>query len=112
MLGRTINGWLLTCCAHISGSIRASPLAHTMGVHSRLRGLHERFAKEHLVGNLYINRDTVGAVVGSNPFGGHGLSGTGPKAGGPNYLKRLVREHTVTDNVTALGGNTALFNLM
>lgn len=83
-----------------------------MGVHSRLRGLHERFAKEHLVGNLYINRDTVGAVVGSNPFGGHGLSGTGPKAGGPNYLKRLVREHTVTDNVTALAGNTALFNLM
>ena len=96
----------------IIDDIRRSEFALTMGVHSRLRGLHERFAKEHLVGNLYINRDTVGAVVGSNPFGGHGLSGTGPKAGGPNYLKRLVREHTVTDNVTALGGNTALFNLM
>ena len=91
--------------------IRASDFALTMGVHSRLHGLHERLENEALIGNLYINRDTVGAVVGSNPFGGHGLSGTGPKAGGPDYLKRLVREHTITDNITALGGNTDLFNL-
>ena len=91
--------------------IRSSKFALTMGIHSRLKSLHERLAREHLVGNLYINRDTVGAVVGSNPFGGHGLSGTGPKAGGPNYLRQLVVEHTVTDNVTALGGNTELFNL-
>ena len=91
--------------------IRSSKFALTMGIHSRLKGVHERLAKERLVGNLYINRDTVGAVVGSNPFGGHGLSGTGPKAGGPNYLRQLVVEHTVTDNVTALGGNTELFNL-
>lgn len=91
--------------------IRASDFALTMGVHSRLHGLHDRLEKEALIGNLYINRDTVGAVVGSNPFGGHGLSGTGPKAGGPDYLKRLVREHTITDNITALGGNTDLFNL-
>lgn len=95
----------------IFSDIRASEFALTMGVHSRLRGLHERIREEALVGNLYINRDTVGAVVGSHPFGGHGVSGTGPKAGGPNYLKRLVNEHTVTDNITALGGNTALFNL-
>ena len=91
--------------------IRSSKFALTMGIHSRLKGVHERLSREHLVGNLYINRDTVGAVVGSNPFGGHGLSGTGPKAGGPNYLRQLVVEHTVTDNVTALGGNTELFNL-
>jgi RHH-type proline utilization regulon transcriptional repressor/proline dehydrogenase/delta 1-pyrroline-5-carboxylate dehydrogenase len=91
--------------------IRSSKFALTMGIHSRLKGVHERLAREHLVGNLYVNRDTVGAVVGSNPFGGHGLSGTGPKAGGPNYLRQLVVEHTVTDNVTALGGNTELFNL-
>jgi len=91
--------------------IRSSKFALTMGVHSRLKGIHERLAREYVVGNLYINRDTVGAVVGSNPFGGHGLSGTGPKAGGPNYLRQLVVEHTVTDNVTALGGNTELFNL-
>jgi RHH-type proline utilization regulon transcriptional repressor/proline dehydrogenase/delta 1-pyrroline-5-carboxylate dehydrogenase len=95
----------------IFSEIRASEFALTMGVHSRLRGLHDRIRDEALVGNLYINRDTVGAVVGSHPFGGHGASGTGPKAGGPNYLKRLVNEHTVTDNITALGGNTALFNL-
>lgn len=95
----------------IISDIRASKFALTMGIHSRLKGMHQRLAREHLVGNLYINRDTVGAVVGSNPFGGHGLSGTGPKAGGPNYLRHLVVEHTVTDNVTALGGNTELFNL-
>ena len=59
-------------------------------------------------GNIYINRDTVGAVVGTQPFGGHGLSGTGPKAGGPNYLTRFCQERTITDNVVALGGNLAL----
>ena len=91
--------------------IRASDFALTMGVHSRLHCLHKRLEDEALIGNLYINRDTVGAVVGSNPFGGHGLSGTGPKAGGPDYLKRLVLEHTITDNITALGVNTDLFNL-
>lgn len=95
----------------IIDDIRASDFALTMGVHSRLHGLHQQLENEALIGNLYINRDTVGAVVGSNPFGGHGLSGTGPKAGGPDYLKRLVREHTITDNITALGGNTDLFNL-
>ena len=95
----------------IIDDIRASDFALTMGVHSRLHGLHERLENEALIGNLYINRDTVGAVVGSNPFGGHGLSGTGPKAGGPAYLRRLIREHTITDNITALGGNTDLFNL-
>ena len=62
------------------------------------------------VGNFYLNRDIVGAVVGVQPFGGHGLSGTGPKAGGPNYLKSFLNEKTFTDNVMATGGNIDLLN--
>jgi RHH-type proline utilization regulon transcriptional repressor/proline dehydrogenase/delta 1-pyrroline-5-carboxylate dehydrogenase len=60
------------------------------------------------VGNIYVNRNIIGAVVGVQPFGGHGLSGTGPKAGGPNYLARFAVEQTVTINTAAAGGNTAL----
>ncbi|MDX1802077.1 MAG: hypothetical protein R3303_14180, partial [Marinobacter sp.] len=63
------------------------------------------------VGNTYINRDQVGAVVGVQPFGGHGLSGTGPKAGGPNYLARFAIERTRTTNTTAVGGNASLLSL-
>ena len=63
----------------IIDDIRTSDFALTMGVHSRLHGLHERLENEALIGNLYINRDTVGAVVGNITFGGHGLSGTGPR---------------------------------
>ena len=62
-------------------------------------------------GNVYVNRDMIGAVVGVHPFGGRGLSGTGPKAGGPNYLPRFATERTRSENVTAKGGNTELFNL-
>jgi delta 1-pyrroline-5-carboxylate dehydrogenase len=60
------------------------------------------------VGNVYVNRDMIGAVVGVQPFDGHGLSGTGPKAGGPNYLPRFAAEQTVTVNTAAVGGNAAL----
>jgi len=60
------------------------------------------------VGNLYINRSMIGAVVGSQPFGGEGLSGTGPKAGGPNYLSRFLTERTVSIDTTAAGGNVQL----
>jgi len=60
------------------------------------------------VGNLYINRSIIGAVVGVQPFGGEGLSGTGPKAGGPNYLMRFVVERTFTQDTTASGGNASL----
>jgi delta 1-pyrroline-5-carboxylate dehydrogenase len=59
-------------------------------------------------GNLYVNRNMIGAVVGVQPFGGEGLSGTGPKAGGPHYLLRFVTERTVTVNTTAAGGNVEL----
>ena len=82
----------------------------TMGIHSRLEStiaMAERLAK---VGNLYINRNMIGAVVGVQPFGGEGLSGTGPKAGGPNYLFRFVHERTFTQNITACGGNTTLLS--
>jgi RHH-type proline utilization regulon transcriptional repressor/proline dehydrogenase/delta 1-pyrroline-5-carboxylate dehydrogenase len=63
------------------------------------------------VGNTYINRNMVGAVVGCQPFGGCGLSGTGPKAGGPHYLTAFAIEKVRSENITARGGNTALFGL-
>ncbi len=59
-------------------------------------------------GNVYVNRSMIGAVVGTQPFGGTGLSGTGPKAGGPNYVRRFATEQTVTINTTAAGGNASL----
>ncbi len=91
--------------------INATGYGLTLGIHSRIDGFaREVFEKTH-VGNTYINRNMIGAVVGVNPFGGQGLSGTGPKAGGPNYLPRFAVERTRTDNVVAKGGNTELFAL-
>ncbi|MGH8313309.1 MAG: aldehyde dehydrogenase family protein, partial [Gammaproteobacteria bacterium] len=63
------------------------------------------------VGNVYINRNIIGAVVGVQPFGGQGLSGTGPKAGGPHYMLRFATERTVTVNTAAVGGNSTLLSL-
>jgi RHH-type proline utilization regulon transcriptional repressor/proline dehydrogenase/delta 1-pyrroline-5-carboxylate dehydrogenase len=63
------------------------------------------------VGNVYINRNMIGAVVGVQPFGGTGLSGTGPKAGGPYYLHRMATEQTITTNTAAIGGNAGLLSL-
>jgi RHH-type proline utilization regulon transcriptional repressor/proline dehydrogenase/delta 1-pyrroline-5-carboxylate dehydrogenase len=62
------------------------------------------------VGSVYVNRNMIGAVVGVQPFGGHGLSGTGPKAGGPHYLTRFATEQTVSINTSAAGGNAALMS--
>jgi RHH-type proline utilization regulon transcriptional repressor/proline dehydrogenase/delta 1-pyrroline-5-carboxylate dehydrogenase len=70
----------------------------TMGIHSRIEGRANKLAKASVAGNIYINRNMIGAVVGVQPFGGRGLSGTGPKAGGPTYLKRLVKEKTSPEN--------------
>ena len=67
-------------------------------------------ARAH-IGNVYVNRNMIGAVVGVQPFGGEGLSGTGPKAGGPHYLPRFCAEQTLTINTTAAGGNVALLSL-
>lgn len=80
----------------------------TFGFHSRLTSRHELVSRSVRAGNIYINRNMIGAVVGVQPFGGQGLSGTGPKAGGPHYLPRFATEITVTDNIMATGGNVDL----
>lgn len=83
----------------------------TFGIHSRNESFAKYLAHKIKVGNVYINRNQVGAVVGVQPFGGQGLSGTGPKAGGPHYLLRFVTEKVITNNITAIGGNTSLLIL-
>ncbi|WP_148254600.1 bifunctional proline dehydrogenase/L-glutamate gamma-semialdehyde dehydrogenase PutA [Aidingimonas lacisalsi] len=83
----------------------------TFGVHSRNESFAERIADKVRVGNVYVNRNIIGAVVGVQPFGGQGLSGTGPKAGGPHYLLRFATEKSLTINTAALGGNASLLAL-
>lgn len=83
----------------------------TMGLESRIESTIEKVRTKARVGNLYVNRTMIGAVVGVQPFGGEGLSGTGPKAGGPHYLPRFAVERTFSYNTMASGGNVALFNL-
>ena len=89
-------------------SIAANGYGLTLGVHSRIDDTVETIVERLPVGNIYVNRNMIGAVVGVQPFGGHGLSGTGPKAGGPYYLPRLATEQTVTINTAAAGGNVGL----
>ena len=84
----------------------------TMGIQTRIDSRAHSLAAAAHIGNVYINRNTIGAVVGVQPFGGEGLSGTGPKAGGPHYLLRFCAEQTVTVNTTAAGGNAALLAVM
>jgi len=83
----------------------------TLGVHSRLQSFHRQVQSAVPAGNVYVNRNMIGAVVGVQPFGGEGLSGTGPKAGGPHYLHRFAGEKTVTVNIAAQGGDPELLNL-
>jgi RHH-type proline utilization regulon transcriptional repressor/proline dehydrogenase/delta 1-pyrroline-5-carboxylate dehydrogenase len=83
----------------------------TLGIHTRIDSMVERVIARLPVGNIYVNRNMIGAVVGTQPFGGAGLSGTGPKAGGPNYLRRFASEQTVTINTAAAGGNATLLAL-
>ncbi|MCC2632520.1 MAG: putA, partial [Ramlibacter sp.] len=80
----------------------------TLGIQTRIDSRAEALARAARIGNVYVNRNMIGAVVGVQPFGGEGLSGTGPKAGGPHYLARFCAEQTVTINTTAAGGNVAL----
>ncbi|MDO8249263.1 MAG: L-glutamate gamma-semialdehyde dehydrogenase [Rhodoferax sp.] len=80
----------------------------TIGIQTRIDSRAQALARGAHVGNVYINRNQIGAVVGVQPFGGEGLSGTGPKAGGPHYLYRFCAEQTITVNTTAAGGNAAL----
>jgi len=83
----------------------------TFGVHSRIEGYWLDLFARNNVGNTYVNRNMIGAVVGVQPFGGMGLSGTGPKAGGPHYMLRFATEKILTINTAAIGGNTELFRL-
>jgi RHH-type proline utilization regulon transcriptional repressor/proline dehydrogenase/delta 1-pyrroline-5-carboxylate dehydrogenase len=88
--------------------IAANGFGLTLGVHSRIDATAARIAARLPHGNVYVNRNMIGAVVGTQPFGGSGLSGTGPKAGGPNYLRRFALEQTLTINTAAAGGNASL----
>jgi RHH-type proline utilization regulon transcriptional repressor/proline dehydrogenase/delta 1-pyrroline-5-carboxylate dehydrogenase len=89
-------------------SINANGYGLTLGIHTRIDTSAQRIAAQARVGNVYVNRNMIGAVVGVQPFGGMGLSGTGPKAGGPHYLPRFAVEQTLTTNTAAVGGNAAL----
>ncbi|NMT64616.1 bifunctional proline dehydrogenase/L-glutamate gamma-semialdehyde dehydrogenase PutA [Marinobacter orientalis] len=91
--------------------INAAGYGLTLGIHSRSESTAAYIERRVKVGNTYVNRDQIGAVVGVQPFGGRGLSGTGPKAGGPHYLLRFATERTRTVNTTAAGGNASLLSL-
>ena len=91
-------------------TVERSGYGLTLGIHSRIDDTVEDAIERLQVGNIYVNRNMIGAVVGVQPFGGHGLSGTGPKAGGPHYLARFATEQTVTINTAAAGGNAALMS--
>jgi RHH-type proline utilization regulon transcriptional repressor/proline dehydrogenase/delta 1-pyrroline-5-carboxylate dehydrogenase len=92
-------------------AINATGYGLTLGIHSRIDETVDRIVARANVGNIYVNRNQIGAVVGVQPFGGQNLSGTGPKAGGPHYLPRFATEKTVTVNTTAAGGNASLLTL-
>jgi len=96
--------------ARVLAAIEGSGYGLTLGIHSRIDDTVETVTERLQVGNVYINRNMIGAVVGVQPFGGYGLSGTGPKAGGPHYLARFATEQTVTINTAAAGGNAALLS--
>jgi RHH-type proline utilization regulon transcriptional repressor/proline dehydrogenase/delta 1-pyrroline-5-carboxylate dehydrogenase len=91
--------------------INATGYGLTLGIHSRIDGTIEQILRRARIGNAYVNRTIIGAVVGVQPFGGEGLSGTGPKAGGPRYLHRFALERSLSVNTTAQGGNASLLSL-
>jgi RHH-type proline utilization regulon transcriptional repressor/proline dehydrogenase/delta 1-pyrroline-5-carboxylate dehydrogenase len=92
-------------------AVNATGYGLTMGLHSRIDSRARGLVVASGAGNIYINRNMIGAVVGVQPFGGRGLSGTGPKAGGPNYVQRFGSEFTVSNNISAVGGNASLLTL-
>jgi RHH-type proline utilization regulon transcriptional repressor/proline dehydrogenase/delta 1-pyrroline-5-carboxylate dehydrogenase len=91
--------------------VNSSGFGLTMGLHSRIARAAETVEQTGTVGNLYVNRSMIGAIVGSQPFGGEGLSGTGPKAGGPHYLPRFCAERVTSTDTTSAGGNATLLSL-
>ncbi|HVE54710.1 MAG TPA: L-glutamate gamma-semialdehyde dehydrogenase [Ramlibacter sp.] len=92
----------------VIAAINAVGYGLTLGIQTRIDSRAEALARAARIGNVYVNRNMIGAVVGVQPFGGEGMSGTGPKAGGPHYLQRFCAEQTLTVNTTAAGGNVAL----
>ncbi len=117
-LDREVFGPILHVTTWTSGALEqtlarvmASGYGLTLGVHSRIAAVAEAVRSQAKVGNLYVNRSMTGAVVGVQPFGGEGLSGTGPKAGGPHYLPRFAVERAYTLDTTSAGGNASLLGL-
>ncbi len=117
-LEREVFGPILHVCRYEPSKLKetASKLAQrgyglTLGVHSRIEAFADEVARLVPAGNVYINRSIIGAVVGVQPFGGEGLSGTGPKAGGPYSLIRYASEKAISNNISAQGGDPALLNL-
>ena len=117
-LDREVFGPVLHICRYRArdlgetiDAVNAHGYGLTMGLHSRIDTRARAFVDRAKAGNIYINRNMIGAVVGVQPFGGCGLSGTGPKAGGPNYLQRFATEYTVSNNIAAVGGNATLLSL-
>ena len=100
--------WKAEKLDEVIAAIRATGYGLTLGIHSRIDGTIRRITEALAVGNVYVNRNMIGAVVGVQPFGGSGLSGTGPKAGGPDYLPRFALEQTISTNTAAAGGNASL----
>ncbi|AWV08719.1 bifunctional proline dehydrogenase/L-glutamate gamma-semialdehyde dehydrogenase PutA [Marilutibacter maris] len=103
--------WKASQLDAVIAAINATGYGLTLGIHSRIDETVEKIAAKVKVGNCYVNRNQIGAVVGVQPFGGQNLSGTGPKAGGPHYLPRFTTEKTITVNTTAAGGNASLLTL-
>jgi len=95
----------------VMDAVNATGYGLTLGVHTRVDATARYIASRVRAGNVYVNRNMIGAVVGVQPFGGRGLSGTGPKAGGPYYLHRFATEQTVTINTAAVGGNASLLTM-
>jgi RHH-type transcriptional regulator, proline utilization regulon repressor / proline dehydrogenase / delta 1-pyrroline-5-carboxylate dehydrogenase len=100
--------------SHLSNvveALNAKGFGLTLGLHTRIESTVATVRRLARVGNLYVNRNQIGAVVGVQPFGGEGLSGTGPKAGGPHYLQRFAVERVMSQDTTASGGNAALMSM-
>ncbi|MDI3469154.1 MAG: Proline dehydrogenase / Delta-1-pyrroline-5-carboxylate dehydrogenase [Pseudolabrys sp.] len=102
--------WRPSALDALLGDIAGTGYGLTLGIHSRIDATVRRIVARLSNGNVYVNRSMIGAAVGTQPFGGSGLSGTGPKAGGPNYLHRFALEQVVTVNTAAAGGNAALLS--
>jgi RHH-type proline utilization regulon transcriptional repressor/proline dehydrogenase/delta 1-pyrroline-5-carboxylate dehydrogenase len=103
--------WKASELGDVIDQINATGYGLTLGIHSRIDDTVNFIQSRARVGNCYVNRNQIGAVVGVQPFGGEALSGTGPKAGGPHYLLRFAGERTLTINTTAAGGNASLLTI-